>query len=164
MAKSVSDYIFTSFDSLPASQIARDEMKNAINTFELTTQAIKAKLQKAEEVFKKARKETRLKLSREFVVTKVSKEDTPNNEVAYKIKRIIKGDVEIMEGDEEHYVDHEYQLLRIVNNVAIIGGNGYLHPCNTGDIISDRDLDLLHQGIVPDRYHENYKTWLETYG
>ncbi len=139
--------IYCSYKELPASIIAQEQLEKAKEVFELTYQAIKANLKKAEDEFVKQRTLARQSAEWDYFMS-----PSVENEFGlhYHIHRSAKNP---QLGDTLFYRDISYCSFKIVNNVLILSGSGSnFQQLKTGDILTDNEISELNLGIVPDRF------------
>lgn len=139
-------YIYSSFKELPANIIAQEKLKQAIATFELTVLAIEHELKIAEQEFITKRDLARQNAKWEYTVINTEKEEGIHYTITGKC-------LNPLEGDTEFYKDKKYCSFKIVNAVMIRTGGGHILYEN-GGILTNEEIDQLHNNIVPMRLIE----------
>lgn len=139
-------YIYFQYKDLPATKIAEEQIKKAKEVYALTMQAIQQNLKAAEAEFVAKRDIARAAAEWDYTVTFVFLEDVQYFKVTRKA-------INPLEGDTDFYKDIEYASFRIVNNVFISCGSGYLfNKIKTGDILTVNEIAMLECNRVPERF------------
>ena len=147
-------YLHYSFKDLPATKTAQEELKLLKEFYTVCFNNIESKLRKAEKEFIETRDTQRANAKWEYSLeihnSANNMESTMDKNIYYCITSKA---VNPLEGDTEFYKDRKYQPFRIINNVVLIDGNGYMFKnLKTGDIIINEELALLNNSIVPERF------------
>lgn len=139
--------IYCSYKELPASIIAQEQFNKAVEIFELTVKAIKIELQQAEHKFVKDREELRKSAEWDYFMTESIINKTGKH---YHIHRKA---VNPQLGDTEFYKEISYCSFKIVNNVFISTGSGWMfQQIDAGDIVTNEEIEQLDNLIVPDKF------------
>jgi hypothetical protein len=135
--------IYCKFSDLPASKIAQEQFEKAQEMFNLTCQAIKNNLKIAEDIFVMERNEARKNVKWEYSVTITLKDA--------KYYHIHRKALNPVQGDTEFYREIDYASFKIVNNVFISMGSGYLFKnIKNGDVLHPEEIDKLNNNVVPE--------------
>jgi hypothetical protein len=137
-------YIYPQFKDLPATQVALDKIEKLKEIHQLAMDAIKAELKVAEDKFIAERAKRREEVIWDFTMSEPTINEFGKH---YHISRMA---LNPLAGDDEFYKTINYQSFKIVNNVFIATGGGYILPVNSGHILTKEEIDMLDNNIVPE--------------